>query len=1006
MSQLLDPRCLVVPCILFAVYVCPLEHIQAKGLDDCSLSRSSLQRNELVATDKNITNVVHPQLLRFVENRGQLVDTEGNPVPEIFYYTDAGGAKLYFHRDHVSIVFSKVASGESGISEATGTPGVEPEAHPLGPQRVSYHRIDMEFVGGGSITGPQPHVLLQGYTNYYYGHHPEGITHVPGYAELIYTDLYPQIDLRFRIVDGKLKYEFIVHPGGTVSDIRIRYNGATGIRPQIDGGMKIVSPEGYALDTAPLTYQEPGTVLQSSFMLLDGDVTFTVEKYDRNRDLIIDPWATYYGGSQDDGIRGIASDASANVFVCGGSESADFPVKQALFSSFQGGVGDAVIIKLTSVGQLSWATYYGGSGGETAFDIEAGTSGEIVVSGATGSADFPTHNPYQSTLRGYSDIFLIKLSASGTAEWATFFGGSDSEGYGYVGYDQSGNIYCAAEVESLDFPTKNAFQSAYAGGVQDIAVFKFSSTYSLEWSTYYGGSASDELSSLELDSDGNPVFAGGSASTNIPLVNPTQTQLAGPSDVIIGKMSKTGSLIWSTRYGGNAAEKALGIACGPDGIIAIAGRTRSTDLPLANPIQSVAPGGMDALVAAYDSTGSFIMGGYLGGSDDDEAFGTCFDSAGKLVVVGDTKSSDFPTVAAQQAVLTGPMDAWITRTDLNGTVDWSTYYGGSDNETARQVCPATSGGVYVGGTTLSTDFPTQNPLQSAPGGKQDLFILSISSSGGVLTPPDPPSNLTGAPFTHTKAQLSWMDNSSNETSFVIEHHDGNQNWKVVATAGVDAMSLTAIDLEADHTHYFRVKAVNSLYQSDYSNILQLTMPVFPAPADLQADSVSFASLLLRWQDQSQYEDKFVIEYKTTTTTWADMMEIAKDSTSVRASGLDFMTAYQFRVRAVEGALSSPYSNVLAVSTLEFAAPANLQAVSHSAVEVRLTWEDKTDGETGFLVEFRELGGSWGIGDTAGASTTKFLLGGLQPSTTYEFRVRALYRDLKSGTSNIAQATTL
>ncbi|PLX31644.1 MAG: hypothetical protein C0600_05015, partial [Ignavibacteria bacterium] len=155
-----------------------------------------------------------------------------------------------------------------------------------------------------------------------------------------------------------------------------------------------------------------------------------------------------------------------------------------------------------------------------------------------------------------------------------------------------------------------------------------------------------------------------------------------------------------------------------------------------------------------------------------------------------------------------------------------------------------------------------------------------------------------------------------------------------------------------------------------------------------------------------YEDHFVVEISPDGLAWTEETTVDTDVISARITSLTPLTDYQFRVRAVEGTVSSPFSNILTVSTLDLAAPANLQAVGHSAVEVFLTWEDKTDGETGFLIEFRETGGTWGIADTVTANTIEHLVAGLQPATTYEFRVRALFVDLQSGSSNIAQATTL
>ncbi|PLX29184.1 MAG: hypothetical protein C0600_08880 [Ignavibacteria bacterium] len=693
-------------------------------------------------------------LFRFVENRGQLADTEGNPVPEILYYADAGGAKLYFQRDRVSIVFMTIESSESGISEATGRSLNDESDAWLGEKTTSYHRVDMLFVGGNSGTFPQAAEVQPGYTNYYYAHCPKGITHVPGYAELTYVNIYENIDLRFQIVEGRLKYEFIVHPGGRVEDIRLRYDGATDLFPTLDGGMDISTPLGTIRESAPLTFQDPTERIASAFILDDNELGFAVTSFDGSADLTIDPWVTYYGGSNNEGVRGLAVDGSDNVILGGGTQSTDFPVSQAIQATYAGGAYDAYIVKLNAAGVLQWATFYGGTEGEGCSGVSANATGTIAVAGVTHSANFPIKSAVQSTYSGNGDSFVVKLQPSGTVLWATYFGGALTENHGWCAIDGMGAVFGGTRTTSGNFPTKNAFQNAHAGGGHDIAVFRLSSSGTLEWSTFYGGSSDDLIHGMSVDINGNVLFCGPTKSADIPLVNPVHGSSPVGQDLVIARMSASGSLIWATLYGGNGAEYASEIACGPDAIVSVTARTWSTDLPVRNAIQSSAVGNGDALVAVYDSSGRFIMGSYLGGSNGDVGNGIAFDPSGKIVVCGQTESADYPLLVPQQATLAGSPDAFITRFDTSGVVDWSTFYGGSQADDAVCVEVNKSGGVIVAGSTASDDVPLLNPIQSTNAGMQDIMILSLFSSGGTLTPPDPPSNLTGAPLTHTKAQLN------------------------------------------------------------------------------------------------------------------------------------------------------------------------------------------------------------------------------------------------------------
>ncbi len=952
---------------------------------------------------------VDAQLFRFVPNRGQLVNTDGDPVPDVLYYADAGNAQLYFMRDQMSVVFTESETTEQGISEATGDRSKTETEDFIGVRRTSYHRLDIRFTGCNHgvplVTGDR----LDGYTNYYYAHCPQGIAAVPGFATLLYEDIYSNIDLRFRIIEGRLKYEFIVHPGGNVSEIRLRYSGATRLVHQLDGGIEVHTALGSVRESEPLTYQQYSDNIPSSFLVDGTEVRFAVQKYDRARDLIIDPWVTYYGGSMLDAPNGAAIDGSNNVIVAGFTESTNFPVQHAVQTSYQGGAYDPVIIKVSPGGVLQWATYYGGSEGDGCYDVAADASGDIVVIGSTGSTDFPTRNAIQPNQAGNGDSFLVKLGSTGTVQWSTYFGGSGQERFSAVAMDENGSIFAGATTESSNFPLKKPFQNSIAGNF-DIVLFKLTGTGALEWSTYYGGSALDYMRAIDVDANGNAAFSGLSRSGNIPLPNQSMSVPSRGDDLIIGRISSSGHLIRATRYGGSGYEgdpingRTGSLACGPDAMVAITAGTNSTDLPVRNAIYSSAQGGKDALIAVLDSSGRFVMGGYLGGNGGDEGLGITFYANGRMIIAGSTSSSNFPLVAAQQTALAGSSDAFVTRADTGGGINWSTYFGGSALDIAEGVLIDNAGRVVVAGSTTSSDLPVQNPIQASNGGGQDIMILSFFDAS--VTPPDSPSGLTGAALTYTKALLNWADNSNSESSFVIEHHAGDANWQIFATTGMDASALTAINLQPDQTHYFRVKAINALYESDYSNTIQITMPVFPAPGNLTADSVSFSSLLLQWQDRSDHEDAFVIEKSESSSIWKIIRTVEKDSTSIRITGLAPLTYYRFRVYAVEGSVPSPSSNVASITTLDLFAPANLAAKAHSAVEVRLTWEDRIDGESGFLIEFRPAGGVWQVADTVSPETEEWLVSDLQPATSYEFRVRTLSNDLQSAASNIAQATTL
>ena len=110
---------------------------------------------------------------------------------------------------------------------------------------------------------------------------------------------------------------------------------------------------------------------------------------------------------------------------------------------------------------LTWATYFGGSGAERLEDVALDAAGNIYVVGKTSSTDLPTVAPFDATLGGSSDAFVAKFDPTGsTLLYSTYLGGSSNETAHAVGLDAAGNIYVAGETDSTDFPVANAIQPA------------------------------------------------------------------------------------------------------------------------------------------------------------------------------------------------------------------------------------------------------------------------------------------------------------------------------------------------------------------------------------------------------------------------------------------------------------------------------------------------------------------------------------------------------------------
>ena len=260
-------------------------------------------------------------------------------------------------------------------------------------------------------------------------------------------------------------------------------------------------------------------------------------------------------------------------------------------------VGDDIFVaKFNSSGSLIFNISLGGSLFEFISDFAIDDAGNSYVLGETNSFDFPTKNAYQDRFgtspncseRFCGDIFIAKFNSTGGLIFSSYFG--DYYDFGLnIAVDSAGNSYITGYTQSSDFPTKNAFDTTYNGGL-DAFLAKFNSSGSLVFSTYLGGSNLDYGSGMAVDSSGNSYLTGSTYSNDFPTKNAFQTNSSGGSDVFLCKFNASGEQIFSTYLGGSSDDVNLhmysNIAIDSRGNSYVLGETFSTDFPTRNAYQS------------------------------------------------------------------------------------------------------------------------------------------------------------------------------------------------------------------------------------------------------------------------------------------------------------------------------------------------------------------------------------------------------------------------------------
>lgn len=259
----------------------------------------------------------------------------------------------------------------------------------------------------------------------------------------------------------------------------------------------------------------------------------------------------------------------------------------------------------------------------------------------------------------------------------------------------------------------------------------------LVYSTYLGGKGGDGITAIAIDGSGDAFVTGGTGSTNFPTASPEQKLLSGASNAFISELKRDGSaLVFSTYIGGSGYDKATGIALDSAGNVYATGYTSSPNFPVTTGVAQAAykgAGKSEAFVLKLNSGGAALgYATYLGGSGGDFGYGIAVDSAGDAYVTGSTQSQDFPVASPLQKILAGGSDAFVAKLDPKGaTLLYSTYLGGANADAGQAIALDSAGEAFVTGFTLSADFPTQDPLQTASGGG-DAFITKLNAEGSAL----------------------------------------------------------------------------------------------------------------------------------------------------------------------------------------------------------------------------------------------------------------------------------
>lgn len=675
-----------------------------------------IQKNVLLADD-TIAHISNSFI--YTENRDQIWGTDDATHPEIKYYVINSMPKIYFMDTAVSYVFASVDT--TTIATPVDT----------------FARVDMKFVGANNNLRVRPMDKRDDYDNFFLGHIPEGRSNVPNYDQLIYPQVWNNVDLVFGSNSAGMKYYFICKPGGggsSVSQIDLYYDGADSVKIGAGGELIIYTPLGNVVQPKAAAWQLDAT---GAFQSLGWQPTYAII------------------GTNEVSFSGFGSYNPSQPLVLG--------------------IDWGVINPTSNQDNLWWSTFYGGGNHDKFKDVKVSLTGKQVTGGNTNSASFPVLNGVQMFNNGAANIgILVQFRADNSREWATYYGGANTpasylatsiEG---LDIDPIGDVYITGITNSSDLPRQPWGAAYYQNNLNngcttchtpDAFIAKISENgMTLIWSTYWGGDSSDLAYDLHISAlDPNDFYIGGSTmSTNCPFPNTLPAWANGTGFFV--RFDYLGDDLYGSYIGNPGSGCVYAIAVDQNLDVVLCGEVGTgTALPVLLPTTgntgdatfNSGTGSRDAFMTKLDfttSTPAIEWSMYYGGTSMSEAVRDIVTNPGgsapRYWLVGSvlqaSTTSGPPTLfdpgggAYYDNTFSGPSEAFVIQMDVNGNIPWATYYGGNGEDYGFGIDIDYAENVYITGTSESTDlnsngtFPSPNLsggyLKTSVTGIRDHFL--------------------------------------------------------------------------------------------------------------------------------------------------------------------------------------------------------------------------------------------------------------------------------------------
>ena len=392
-------------------------------------------------------------------------------------------------------------------------------------------------------------------------------------------------------------------------------------------------------------------------------------------------WAKSMGGTGHDSGLSSTVDAMGNVYVTGlFMDTVDFDPGMGVSSLIAKGSRDIFVQKLDTSGDLIWVKSIGGFHSDRGNFITVDARGDVYITGYfMGTVDFDpgpgVNNLSANGAIGYSDIFVLKLDASGNFLWVKSFGETGSDWGNSLAIDEAGNVFVTGTFKNtINFDPDSGLSALSSKGGYDIFVLKLDETGNLLWAKSMGGTGEDYGNFIALDETGNLYITGyfNDVVDFDPGSGITDLVSNGVRDIFLQKLNSSGNLLWVKSMGGINQDESWAVV---------------TDL-----------------------SGNIYLSGHFQGTEN-------FDPDSGLTILSSN----------------GKSDIFVLKLNPQGNLIWAKSFGGAGNDICLSIASDRVGNIYLSGAFQGTlDFdPDSGLIDFNLNENWDIFVLKLDSSGNL-----------------------------------------------------------------------------------------------------------------------------------------------------------------------------------------------------------------------------------------------------------------------------------